>query len=402
MSITPCGTCYNCEAITIGDSLDVKEIDGASNTGVDDVRELQKELLYAASQSRYKIIIIDEVHMLSKNAFNALLKTLEEPPDKVIFIFATTEPHKVLPTIISRCQRFDFKKIPVELIVKRLRYISDIEGIKVDEEALYIIARKADGGMRDALSLMDQVISFGLENITTQQVEEIFGIVGQEVFNDFMNSILNQNPTELLSKMQAVTDKGIDIQEFINDYLEYLRQFIFIKLKLTPDGISDNLLKSIEELASKFTEDEILYIINFLIETKNNLRISSAPMILSELAFIKIGKIAEMKSLKTILETMTSGKVGTQPPFQDRSSGTIIAPKPVNAPPTTPITSPPPQPSNEISPKPIESPSPKKEEPIVAPQPENNSQLTLDDVRKDNPELAKFIETLGCEITRKN
>jgi DNA polymerase-3 subunit gamma/tau len=331
-SVNPCNECPNCIDITLSVSSDVVEIDGASNTGVDDIRELQKELLYSASKSRFKIIIIDEIHMLSKNAFNALLKTLEEPPPKVVFIFATTEPHKVLPTIISRCQRFDFKKIPVDKLVKRLREISTKENINVEEEALFLIAKKADGGMRDALSIMDQVISYGLDMITLNDVQKIFGIVNFEVFNGFMEAISNKNQSEMLTLYTNVSENGIDLQEFLNNFLEYLRQFLFIKLNVIPADISKNLLAAMQELTKKFNEDEILYIINFLIETKNNLRTSSSPEILAEMTFIKIAKIAEMKSLKEILQNLESGipaqpvppppqggSVGFQSPIQQTS-----------------------------------------------------------------------------------
>jgi DNA polymerase-3 subunit gamma/tau len=306
-SINPCNKCSNCIDITQSISPDVVEIDGASNTGVDDIRELQKELFYSTSQSRYKIIIIDEVHMLSKNAFNALLKTLEEPPDKVLFIFATTEPHKVLPTIVSRCQRFDFKRIPVDAIVNRLKEISTLEKINVEEEALYVIARKADGGMRDALSLMDQVISYGMDLITVEQVQKIFGLIDTDVFNTFMQSIADHNPAVILQNYFQILDKGVDIHEFINNYLEYLRQFLFVKMNLIPADISKNMLKSIQTLCPKFNEDEIIYIMNYLIETKNNLRTSSSPEILAELTFVKLARISEMKSVKKILDTISSG-----------------------------------------------------------------------------------------------
>jgi len=309
LSINPCNKCDNCIDITASVSPDVIEIDGASNTGVDDVRLLQKELLYATSQSRYKIIIIDEVHMLSKNAFNALLKTLEEPPTKVIFIFATTEPHKVLPTIISRCQRFDFKRIPADMIVKRLKDIAEIENIKTEDEALYLIAKKAEGGMRDALSLMDQVISFGLDVITAKDVQQIFGLIDFDVFNNFMVNIADNNPSALIKTYMQMADNGIDIQEFINNFLEYLRQFLFIKLNLASLEISKGQLASMQDLVKRFNEDEIIYMINYLIETKNNLRLSASPEILAELTFVKLAKISEMKSLKTILDTITANKL---------------------------------------------------------------------------------------------
>ncbi|HOE91468.1 MAG TPA: DNA polymerase III subunit gamma/tau, partial [Candidatus Cloacimonadota bacterium] len=225
-TISPCGICTNCVEITQGNSADVIEIDGASNTSVDDIRDLQKELMYSTNNSKFKIFIIDEVHMLSKNAFNALLKTLEEPPKNVLFIFATTEPHKILPTIISRCQRFDFKRIPVEAIVARLKEICKIEQISIDEEALFVIAKKADGGMRDALSLMDQVISYGNKHTTSENVRTIFGMVDNDIFHNMMKAIANHNPAEMIKLLAIVTDKGLDINEFINSYLDYLRNML--------------------------------------------------------------------------------------------------------------------------------------------------------------------------------
>jgi len=324
MSIYPCNECANCRDISQSISSDVIEIDGASNTGVDDVRELQRELLYVAGSSRYKIIIIDEVHMLSKNAFNALLKTLEEPPPKVIFIFATTEPHKVLPTIISRCQRFDFRKIPADAMVKRLQEIVGLEKIDIEEEALWLIAKKADGGMRDALSILDQVISYGLAKITNNDVKQIFGMVDIEVFNSIMVAITNNNPTEMLNLYIKVTEQCVDIQEVINNFLEYLRQCIYIKLGNTPLEISKSSLENIQKIVADFNEDEILYIINTLIQAKDNLRTSSTPEVLAELTFIKLSKIAEMRTLKNVLDDIktkseqinvaTMPKVGFQRP----------------------------------------------------------------------------------------
>ncbi|MCL2065119.1 MAG: DNA polymerase III subunit gamma/tau [Candidatus Cloacimonetes bacterium] len=311
MSATPCQVCDNCKDIKNGVSADVIEIDGASNTGVDDVRELQKELLYAVTGSRYKIIIIDEVHMLSKNAFNALLKTLEEPLDKIVFIFATTEPHKVLPTIISRCQKFDFKRIPVETIVKRLKEIAIKENINIDTTALYPIAKRADGGMRDALTLLDQVISYGDQHITIKEVEKIFGLVSYDIFNKIMFSVQKKNPQEIITLFHEIKNEGTDIQEFINDFLEYLRQMIFLKYGLNIEGIAKEILETMQNIAKDFTEDELLYILNYLIETKNNLRTSALPEVLAELTFIKIAKITEMKSLKTILDNLSSGKIAT-------------------------------------------------------------------------------------------
>jgi DNA polymerase-3 subunit gamma/tau len=389
MSIQPCNKCANCNDITLSISADVVEIDGASNTGVDDIRDLQKELLYATNQSRYKIIIIDEVHMLSKNAFNALLKTLEEPPEKVVFVFATTEPHKVLPTIISRCQRFDFKKIPIDMLVKRMREIADFENINVDDEALYTIAKKAEGGMRDALSIMDQVISYGLEKITYTDVQQIFAMIDFDVFNDFMDAIAEKSPENMLKIYQDVTENGIDIQEFLNSYLEYLRKFIFIKLNITPPDISKNYIATIQNLTTKFSEDEIIYIINIIIETKNNLRISSSPDILAEMTFIKLARISDMKSLKDILQTLENG--ATLPQNTSLTKTTPHAPRPPRY--ATPDK---PQPVNteKYNPPPPAQATPPQTAPKQAPPPEPatpSEPLT--------PDLEKFSEMIGGKVS---
>jgi len=277
---TPCNACSNCLEITAGTSPDVIEIDGASNTSVDDIRELQRELLYPASSSNYKIYIIDEVHMLSKNAFNALLKTLEEPPDNVIFIFATTEPQKVLPTIISRCQRYDFKRIPIASIVQRLQEISILEGIKIDSESLYLIARKADGGMRDALSLMDQAISYCLNNITIDKVRQIFGMIPNQVYQKFLTLIYDKDTQGLINELHLIFEQGIDLQEFIANMQEFVRILILRKLQVQIKDINPDELSLFDELAELFGQNKLLYILSYLIACRNDLRGSSNPYLI--------------------------------------------------------------------------------------------------------------------------
>jgi DNA polymerase-3 subunit gamma/tau len=306
-TIEPCGVCSNCIEITAGNSPDVVEIDGASNTSVDDIRDLQKELMYSAARSKYKIFIIDEVHMLSKNAFNALLKTLEEPPKGVVFVFATTEPHKILPTIISRCQRFDFKRIPLESIVARLKDICVHEHIEIDEDALFIIAKKSDGGMRDALSLMDQVIAYGNVKITANMVRSIFGIVDNDIYHNIMKAIINHDPAQMISYLNAILDKGTDIEEFINSYLDYLRNFLLIKLKITPKDLNAEQLGTINQLAGSFSQDEIIYMISYLIDCKSQIKLSHNSSIVIEMCFVKLSRISEMKSINSILEKLESG-----------------------------------------------------------------------------------------------
>jgi DNA polymerase III subunit gamma/tau len=310
----PCNQCTNCVEITSGVSPDVIEIDGASNTGVDDIRELQRELLYAASGAKYKIYIIDEVHMLSKNAFNALLKTLEEPPENVIFIFATTEPHKVLPTIVSRCQRYDFKRIPVEAIVARLRDLSEKEGIRVDDESLYLIARKADGGLRDALSLMDQTISYCQNDIQIDQVRQIFGMIPNQVYHDFMQLIKNHDTQGLIIELHKIFEEGTDLQEYIANMLEYLRIVMLCKLKIKIKDISPDEMPLFEEISQLFSQNDLLYIMSQLIQTKNDIRLSNNPYLLIEAMMIKLSRLEEIDEISSLIADLKAGGISALPP----------------------------------------------------------------------------------------
>jgi len=299
-SIKPCNECQNCVEITQGISADVIEIDGASNTGVEDIRDLQRELMYSTSNSLFKIYIIDEVHMLSKNAFNALLKTLEEPPENVIFIFATTEPHKVLPTIISRCQRFDFKRIPIPAIVKMIKSISQDENIKIADNAMFMIAKKADGSMRDALSLLDQILALGNREVSEKDVMEIFGIVDQDIYRNIVTSICERQPANMVNILHNILEKGNDIQEFINGLMDYLRNILFTKLEIDIPEFSADAKNTLKELALNFSENELLYLISLLIKTKTDLKMSNNPILVAEMSFIKLSKLAEMTSFEKI------------------------------------------------------------------------------------------------------
>lgn len=314
-TITPCNKCHNCVEIAAGISADVIEIDGASNTGVDDIRELQRELLYAPSQSLYKIYIIDEVHMLSKNAFNALLKTLEEPPDNVIFIFATTEPFKVLPTIISRCQRYDFKRIPMDAIIKRVGIIMQEENIEIDAESLHLIANKADGSLRDALSLADQVISYCGNRVTIDKVREIFGLIPTQIYCNIMKLIHSKNNAGLLEEMQYIFEGGADLQEFINSWLEFLRIVLLIKIGMSPEEVTSEEYPAYDEIAGLFSQENLLYMMSMLMQTRSELRSSGNPYLIFELVLIKLCKLDEMENLGEIiarLKSQTVSKIAPQ------------------------------------------------------------------------------------------
>lgn len=298
----PCNKCSTCLEITNGTSTDVVEIDGASNTGVDDIRELQRDLLYTTNSAKYKIYIIDEVHMLSKNAFNALLKTLEEPPENVIFIFATTEPHKVIPTIISRCQRFDFKRIPIDLIVKNLRSICQHENLKYEEEALFQIAKKADGGMRDALSLMDQVISTGKEVIGEAIVREVFGILPFEVYERILISINSGNAAEVIRNLHSIIEMGNDIIEIVNGFLDYLRLCLLSFYDVETGEVSKAQYNAIKNVCSKFDGEDLLYIISIMMKTKVDMKSGDNPAILLEIVLIKLSKLKDLVNIESVTD----------------------------------------------------------------------------------------------------
>jgi len=225
----PCNECAMCEAITEARALDVIEIDAASNTGVDDIRSLREKVNYAPNQARYKVYIIDEVHMLSTSASNALLKTLEEPPPHVIFILATTEAHKILPTIMSRCQRFDFRRLPQADIVSRLEYICQGEGIHIEPVALQLIAKSATGSLRDAINLLQQLTTYYGSDIGLQQVQATLGITGDSRTRELAKQIIDSDISAGVATINNVNNDGLDLRQFNRELVEYLRQLLLIK-----------------------------------------------------------------------------------------------------------------------------------------------------------------------------
>lgn len=382
VSANPCGVCDNCVEITNGTSTDVVEIDGASNTGVEDIRDLQKELMYSTSKSKYKIFIIDEVHMLSKNAFNALLKTLEEPPPQVLFIFATTEPHKVLPTIISRCQRYDFKRIPVDQIVKRLKYICEKEEITIQEEALYVIAKKAEGSMRDALSLTDQLIATTTTDITANDVLSLFGIVNTEVYHKVTEYIRKKEAAAIVALIHSLLDKGNDLQEFLNGYLDYLRNLLLTKTKVPLPELHSSLKKALQEVEPLFSEDKILYLMAVLIKTKTEIKYFSNPVLLVEMTFIKLCKMEEMTSISELLQNWN---YSAQP--QPTRVNTSKAPA---AKQTRYVHSQSPA-SNKVK----ESPQPKPKYEVITKEIfEKEREGLINDLRKSTPFAAQYFEDI--------
>lgn len=266
---SPCCECAACKRIADGSSLDIMEIDAASNRGIDEIRDLRERVKYASANEKYKVYIIDEVHMLTTEAFNALLKTLEEPPRGVIFILATTEPHKIPLTVISRCQRFDFKRIPEAEIYGRLQYVAAQEQIAVEDNALRLIAKRAQGGLRDALGLLDQCHSFAENQITAKTIAAVLGTVDEEFNAALCNAILQNDVNTVLDKMAEFTASGKDIRQFLYDLNEYLRDMLGESLKDKPKA------------------ERLLGILSLLTETESRLRYSMQPQLAMELALLK-------------------------------------------------------------------------------------------------------------------
>ncbi|NOY79014.1 MAG: DNA polymerase III subunit gamma/tau [Calditrichaeota bacterium] len=312
---TPCNTCTNCLEIAGGRSMDVIEIDGASNRGIDEIRNLRENIRYAPSNSRYKIYIVDEVHMLTTEAFNALLKTLEEPPQHVVFIFATTEPHKVPATILSRCQRFDFKRIPLQVIIDHLKFICEDEKIGIDEESLLVIAKKADGSMRDAQSLLDQIISFSGETVVIDDVLQALGVIQQDLYFEFTDIVKSQSIKKALDFIDRFIAQGYDISGFLMGLVEHLRNKLFV--------LSMNSTKLLEvseasktrylEEKDQFSEEDLLRFIQVISETEATIKRSSNPRLKLEIMAVKLIKMDRSVTISDLVEKISkigAGKKG--------------------------------------------------------------------------------------------
>jgi DNA polymerase-3 subunit gamma/tau len=293
-TVTPCGVCASCREIAASRSMDVIEIDGASNRQIDDIRDLRENIKYTPTSGKYKVYIIDEVHMLTEFAFNALLKTLEEPPRHAKFIFATTAPHKVPSTILSRCQRFDFRKATVEELVTLLRDIARHEKVKVDEEARFAIARRAEGSIRDAETILDQMSSFRPDGITLPDVEQLLGIVPSEVFYQFAGLIREHDPAALVSFVGQVFDRGYHVIEFFTGMVEHLRLLLALKLGLARDvlGLSSADLKKLEQQAAGFTVQQLSQTLETVVGYEESIKFTLMPRIQLEVMALKLAGLS--------------------------------------------------------------------------------------------------------------
>jgi DNA polymerase-3 subunit gamma/tau len=302
----PCGECEACKNILSGSSFDVMEIDGASNNGVDDIRELRDNIGYSAMTGRYRVIVIDEVHMLTKPAFNALLKTLEEPPQNVIFILATTEPHKIPATIHSRCQRYDFRRVSAEQLAAHLAKICENEQVSFDKSALMLVARKAEGSVRDSLSLLDQVCSFCGGKLSEKEVRSVLGLVETETYRTLMKDIREKNQAPALEAIQKVLFDGYDLHEFIMGLQEHIRNLLFARIPgaLEARGIDLDAgeAKVYGEEAKGFAEPDLMRMAEVIKKTEQELKWSAYPRFLVEVMVLKLLHLDTSVSIEQLLK----------------------------------------------------------------------------------------------------
>ncbi len=341
---SPCGECASCKAIATGASMNVIEIDAASNNGVDNIREIRDEVSYSPAEGKYKVYIIDEVHMLSIGAFNALLKTLEEPPSYVIFILATTEVHKIPITIMSRCQRYDFKRISIDTIADRLRPLLIEEHVQVEEKALRFIAKMGDGSMRDAISLLDQCIAFHFgEELTYDKALEVLGAVDTAVFSRLLRLIIQKDMITAIHLLEEIIMQGRELTQFVVDFTWYLRNLLLVK---TSDDVEDVLdvssehLERLREEAQMIEQETLMRYIRIFSELSSQIRYASQKRVLTEMALIKLCKPSMETDTESLLdrirdleERMEKGMVSAAVSMPtnivaNSANSQVVAPKP--------------------------------------------------------------------------
>ncbi|HKU60210.1 MAG TPA: DNA polymerase III subunit gamma/tau [Gemmatimonadales bacterium] len=323
----PCGECDDCVRIWTGAAnLDVVEIDAASNRGVDDARELRERAMYAASQAgHHKVYIVDEAHMLTREAWNALLKILEEPPPGVVFVFATTEPQKIAATaapVLSRLQRFDFRRIGPAAIRTRLRAVLDAEGIGADEDALTLIARHADGGMRDALSVLDQCLSLGEGAVTAARVREVLGLVADDLFAETLDLVAERNPGAVFPLIDRLVDAGADLVEFMGGAGEALRAMLMLQLGTVPEGLTEGLRQALERYRERLSPEDLVRMLRLLTDSEAAVRRSANPRLVVETLLLRWAMMDRTVDLEAVLAGGTSS-----PPAPARPSPRPAAPR---------------------------------------------------------------------------
>ncbi|MCF7833407.1 MAG: DNA polymerase III subunit gamma/tau [Candidatus Marinimicrobia bacterium] len=299
----PCNECTSCREITEGRSLDVLEIDGASNRGIDSIRDLREQVKYPPTRGKYKVYIIDEFHQITKDAFNALLKTLEEPPKHILFIFATTELHKVLPTILSRCQRFEFKRIPLLQVMDLLKNIAKQEGISIDDDSLLLIAKKGDGSIRDSESILEQVIAFSDKDISYESILNILGVIREEVYFEMFQALMNSQAEKAIDIIDNMLMHGYDLAEFVSMFSIFLRDLYMVKAHGSADilNTTENLKKNYTDLAKTQDAHTLIRMLAIVNDEMPKLSRSSNTKILVETLFIKLSNLQDLRELDEVI-----------------------------------------------------------------------------------------------------
>jgi DNA polymerase-3 subunit gamma/tau len=378
---TPCGVCYNCVSITSGDDTDVIEIDGASNNGVDDARELRGNINTRPSRSRYKIYIIDEVHMLSKAAFNALLKTLEEPPAHVKFIFATTEVQKIPITILSRCQRFDFSGIPADQILEQLKTITVREGKQADDEALELVARRAGGSMRDSQSLLDQLLAFGGDRLTADQVREMLGMAGDDRVVALAEAVVAKDAGKALAVLDETAQGGLQMGELVDQMLAYWRDLMVVHCageQASDLSVPSRCRPDLIRQGKALTLDAVLAGLDVLSTTRLRLRDSSHGRTLVEMALVRLCRLSDLLPVAQLVQMLGNAPRSAAPIGQARLSA-----------------APPEGVKKKLLSSVVDAPSPKYASTAIASPPEALSHLWPQILRSVGHMLGNFLEKAG-------
>ncbi len=420
LSPQPCQQCPSCLEITAGQGLDVFEIDGASNTGVDDIRELRENIRYLPSHSRFKIFIIDEVHMLSINAFNALLKTLEEPPDHAKFIFATTEPHKIPITILSRCQRFDFRKISLLAIVEHLRKMVDAEQVEISDRSLALVARRGEGSMRDALSTLDQVLAFCGNQVADEEVQGLLGMVDRRLLLDMVEGIIECDSRRVLDGVRRVDDLGHSFRQFCQELVESFRTLVLIKVVEEPGDLLEETvdeLARLQQLADRCGVEDLQRVLTLLVKTEAELSGSSFPRLALEMTLVRLTHLPPGKEIGALLrkvedlERRLTGNgpavavAAVTPPIAERSPPVRREePPPVRREEPPPVRREEPPPVRREEPRPAKvvsvAPSTVVAEPVASAEPALPAAVAdqtcwpklVQHVRKERPRIGSILE----------
>ena len=402
-----CEACDSCQSIATSTSMNVLEIDGASNNSVDDIRELREVVRYAATEGVYKIYIIDEVHMLSTSAFNALLKTLEEPPEHVVFIFATTEVQSVPDTILSRCQRFNFRRISAGQIAAHLGTIAQAEGIQVEEGALHLLASRADGALRDAESLLDQVVSLGAE-VSQQAVVQVLGLVDRGLYFELLDAMREAAPAQVLDIVARAVDEGVDIEEFVYGLVELLRHLLFAKIQGGTDELdmAEDARQRCGELAAAMEVEDVLRMMQSLLDLEADIKRSVQPRFRVEIALVHLalmGRSVDVGELLRRLQSLEGAAPRPAAPPSPSSGRSEQAAPPFPSSPNEQAASPPPNSFNEQAASPLPNdysgqaaPPPPAQQQVAAPDESSNTaaSLSIDQVRTTWNELVNAVRAI--------